>query len=60
MADKRPLYDGEYSVVSRIDGDVRLPTAGTKLTRNIVIKTIPYSETTNLSGGVTVYIGKED
>lgn len=59
MADKRPFYDGEYKAVSKVDGEYRLATANKRLKRNIIVQAIPYSETSNNGGGVTVYIGKE-
>lgn len=50
-------YDGEYEVVSKIDWDETLNTAKKYLSRNIVVKAIPYAEVSNEYGGKTVTIG---
>lgn len=50
-------YDGEYEVVSKIDWDETLDTAKKYLSRNIVVKAIPYAEVSNEYGGKTVTIG---
>ena len=46
------IYDGEYTVHS-------LPTANKRLLKNITVEKIPYYETSNLSDGITIYIGDE-
>lgn len=50
-------YTGEYEVVSKIDYDEALDTAKKYLSRNIIVKAIPYAEVSNESGGRTVTIG---
>lgn len=50
-------YTGEYEVVSKIDYDETLDTAKKYLSRNIIVKSIPYAEVSNESGGRTVTIG---
>lgn len=50
-------YEGEYEVVSKIDWDETLDTAKKYLSRNIVVKAIPYAEVSNEYGGKTVTIG---
>lgn len=51
-------YDGDYEVTpSR--GEQILQTAYKVMSDDVTIKEIPYSETTNLAGGTTCYIGKE-
>lgn len=54
-----PVYSGDYEVVSKANEDSYLETKNKKLTDNIHVKEIPYFETTNLSNGLTVYIGSE-
>lgn len=49
-------YDGDYVVSPDFAGKT-LPTAGKKLTQNIVIEKIAVETVSNLSGGNTVYIG---
>lgn len=50
-------YAGEYEATPKTDMDTVLYTANKVLKDDIVIKKIPYSETSNLSDGYTVYIG---
>ena len=50
-------YTGEYEAVSKIDEDQVLETAKRYLSKNIVVKAIPYAEVSNLFGGKTVTIG---
>ena len=51
-----PEYKGEYTVLPQAAEDKVLSTKGTKLTKDITVKKIPYYETSNESGGNTVYI----
>lgn len=53
-----PEYEGEYEVIPKVI-EQKLPTANKLLTEDIKIKEIPYFETSNTSGGHTVFIGKE-
>lgn len=53
-----PLYEGDYEVTPKVI-EQRLPTAKKLLTEDIKIKEIPYFETSNTSGGHTVFIGNE-
>lgn len=53
------IYDGAYSVHSNANEVQILPTANKQLTKNITIEKIPYFETSNLSDGITAYIGSE-
>lgn len=53
------VYDGTYEVVSQAHADSYLATKDKTLTDNIHVKEIPYYETSNLSDGLTVYIGSE-
>lgn len=51
-----PEYEGSYTAVPKAFETVVLPTKDKKLIKDITIKEIPYYETTNASGGNTVYI----
>lgn len=53
------IYDGEYVVHSEAHEVQILPTAHKQLTKNITVEKIPYFETSNLSDGITAYIGSE-
>ena len=52
-------YEGSYSVTPSTDQDVVLKTKDKLMTDDLTLKKIPFHETSNDSGGVTVYIGKE-
>lgn len=52
-------YDGEYVVIPKAGIDVELNTSKKFLKNNIIVKEIPYYETSNSAGGDTVYIGSE-
>lgn len=52
-------YKGEYEVTSDTHETQVLNTAKKYLKDDIVVKPVPYSETTNPSDGLTVYIGKD-
>ena len=51
-----PVYDGDYEVIPLAFQDIILPTKDKKMMGDVVVKKVPYYETSNLSGGVTVYI----
>ena len=53
------IYDGAYSVHSEAHEAQELPTANKHLVKNITVEKIPYYETSNLSDGITIYIGDE-
>lgn len=52
-------YVGEYDIIPQTDGAVILPTNGKLMADNVTVKKIPYYETENTSGGMTVYIGSD-
>lgn len=54
--DSVPEYEGEYTVLPLAFQETRLSTKDKKLTEDIIVKEIPYYETSNTSGGNTVYI----
>lgn len=51
------MYDGEYEVAPRPFEQVILETEGKRMTDNVKVLEIPYSEVDNESGGHTVTIG---
>ena len=51
------IYDGEYEVAPRPFEQVILETEGKRMTDNVKVLEIPYSEVDNESGGHTVTIG---
>lgn len=51
-----PDYEGEYAITPGV-GEQTLNTANRTLRDDMVINPIPYTATTNLSGGYTVIIG---
>lgn len=51
-------YDGDYIVTPMITSQ-SLDTTGKLMTKDVVIKEIPFFETSNNEGGHTIYIGKE-
>lgn len=53
------IYDGEYTVHSEAHEVQTLPIANKHLIKNITVEKIPYYETSNLSDGITIYIGDE-
>lgn len=57
--DLPPYYKGDYEVVPKRE-EQELATNNTILTDNVVVLEVPYSATTNLGGGTTYYIAKEN
>ena len=49
-------YDGETIIIPKAFEDIILPTAHKVVRDNIIVKEIPYTEVSNLSGGTTVSI----
>lgn len=54
-----PKYDGTYSVTPSTDDTLTLATAQKYMDADVTVKKIPYYETENTSGGMTVYIGSD-
>lgn len=52
-----PVYNGTYMITPVTELDIVLETAGKRMARDVIVKEIPYFETTNESGGYTVIIG---
>lgn len=53
-------YTGEYEVASDVFNAKILPTANKLLNQDVLIKKVPYFETSNAQNGLTVYIGGEE
>ncbi len=51
-------YEGEYVITPKVESQT-MPTAQKYMTQDVQIKGIPIFETSNNSGGKTVYIGSE-
>lgn len=51
-----PIYSGEYDVVPYAFVDQELLTAGKLMRDNVTVQEIPYLETSNDAGGMTVSI----
>lgn len=51
-------YDGAYSVTPTVGGET-LPTKEKVMREDLEVRPIPFYETSNNSGGTTVYIAKE-
>lgn len=54
---KNEAYKGPYSVESIANEMQIYSTENKVMTENLVVLPIPYYETSNLKGGLTVYIG---
>lgn len=52
-------YKGSYEVVPDLFEEQILETENKTLLHDIVIEKVPFYETSNLSNGTTIYIGKE-
>ena len=50
-------YSGDYEIQSLLDKDVIARTKNKYLRDDITVKKVGYSETSNESGGSTIYIG---
>ena len=53
-------YNGDYEVVPNAFNAQTLPTANKLLTQDVVVKKVPYYETSNIQQGITVYIAGEE
>ena len=57
-ASSLPTYEGDYEVTPTADGQT-LNTAKKLMEGDVTVKAIPYYETSNESGGNTLYIASE-
>lgn len=51
-----PPYRGDYEITPAL-AEQTVETADKWLSQNIIVKEIPYAETSNLAGGYTITIG---
>ncbi len=51
-------YTGEYEITPKVEAQT-MPTAQKLMTDDVKIKSIPYFDVSNASGGSTVYIARE-
>lgn len=51
-------YTGDYAVTPKV-AQQTMPTKGKFMTDDVTVKAIPIYETSNASGGSTIYIAKE-
>ena len=58
VAASLPVYAGSYSLTPTADG-FTVPTAGAYMEQNMTVNPVPYSETSNNSGGTTIYVASE-
>lgn len=54
-----PIYAGNHTITPRAKEVQVLETKDKVLLKDLTVKEVPYYETSNLSGGNTVYIGTE-
>ena len=54
------VYEGEYEVTPKLHLSQTLDTDGKYMQEDVVVLEVPYYETTNESGGTTVYICTEN
>lgn len=57
--DAYPPYQGDYVVTPAANDEQTLETKGKYMKDDVIVKEIPYAETSNASDGITVYIGAE-
>ena len=53
-----PRYEGPYAITPKVSAQT-MPTKGKIMTEDVAIKSIPYFDVSNNTGGSTVYIGNE-
>lgn len=59
VAEDLPKYNGAYEVTPLANEETVLNTAQTFMSGDVTVRQIPYYETSNETGGDTVYIGTE-
>lgn len=50
----------DYTIIPKAFEDQVIATAGKTMDHNILVKAVPYVETSNNSGGLTAYIAAEE
>lgn len=58
LSDGKEIYKGQYIVTPKIEQQA-LPTKNKILTEDVTVKSIPFFDVSNNSGGNTVYIASE-
>ena len=58
LSDGKEIYKGQYIVTPKIEQQA-LPTKNKILTEDVTVKSIPFFNVSNNSGGNTVYIASE-
>lgn len=53
------VYGGEYEIVPKAFEAQVLPTSNRVLKEDVIVKEVPFYETSNDSDGITAYIGKD-
>lgn len=53
------MYDGEYEVIPKAGESQTLETENKVLRENLIVREVPFYETSNDSNGLTAYIAKE-
>lgn len=51
-------YEGDYEVTPKVNAQT-MPTKGKLMEEDVTVKSIPFFDVSNTSGGSTVYIGNE-
>ena len=54
-----PAYTGEYIVIPKADTQQILETQNKLMLDDVTVTEVPYFETSNVAGGLTVYIANE-
>lgn len=52
------VYEGEYEITPKVAAQT-MPTSGKVMADDVTIKSIPFFNVSNTSGGSTAYIGSE-
>lgn len=52
-----PIYNGEYEVIPKVEEDITLATTGYAMSKDVVVKEVPFYEVKNSAGGTTFTIG---
>lgn len=58
-ASDHEMYKGEYVVDAKAHSSVILPTKNKAMAEDVTVNKVRLAQTSNLSGGVTVYIAEE-
>ena len=53
------VYEGPYNVTPLVKNQVELFTKDKLMEENVIVEKVPISETSNIAGGYTLYVGEE-